>query len=229
MFVLNPDGQELEEALYTLDLGDATAGVYLIATNTAGHEVDPAIERLDPEDGAAGRRAAVQTGSEARSRPAPSARVAEFEWITEFNNNPPLSGRRGFSGMRSGASAQAQRGVAEGDRYEFRHRGRDLVSIPATARSVVTDGETTVALWVADQEWGADCSGGGPCVTGEMVDALAERFLRPGDGNDIHDWVTAIYGRAVRQTPDMFEAPSPADGDDHPDATKAAEEFDGLF
>ena len=29
--------------------------------------------------------------------------------------------------------------------------------------------------------------------------------------------------RALRQTPDMFEAPSPADGEPHPDATKAAE------
>ena len=215
VFVLNPDGQELEEALYTLDLGEATAGVYVVATNTAGHEVDPAIERLDPEDGAAGRRAAAQTVREARSRPAPSARVAEFEWITEFNNNPPLSGRRGFSGTRSGASAQTQRGVAEGDRYDFRHRGREPVSIPATARSVVTDGETTVALWVADREWGTDCSGGGPCVTGEMVDALAERFLRPGGGNDIHDWVTAIYGEPWGTHPYGVLIPPEAAGEIH--------------
>lgn len=35
--------------------------------------------------------------------------------------------------------------------------------------------------------------------------------------------------RALQQTPDMFEAPSPADGEAHLDATKAAEKFDGLF
>ena len=35
VFVLNPEGEELDEALYTLDLGDATAGVYVVATNTA--------------------------------------------------------------------------------------------------------------------------------------------------------------------------------------------------
>ena len=27
-----------------------------------------------------------------------------------------------------------------------------------------------------------------------MVDAMADRFFRPGAGNDIHDWVTAIFG-----------------------------------
>ena len=197
VFVLNPEGEELDEALYTLDLGDATAGVYVIATNTAGHEVDPTIVRADPRDNTAkGLAAAGLDGRAAEPRPEASARVAERTWITEFNNNAPLSRTRDYSGLRASASARARRGVAEGDRYDFRDwdDNQNLVSIPATARRVVTDGETTVALWVADREWGPDCSGAGPCVTQEMVAALAERFLRPGGGNDIHDWVTAIYG-----------------------------------
>ena len=66
--------------------------------------------------------------------------------------------------------------------------------VPATARSVVTDGATTAAFWVADRDWGPSCRGAGPCVTAEMVDAMADQFFRPGAGNDIHDWVTAIYG-----------------------------------
>ena len=196
VFVLNPEGEELEEALYTLDLDAATAGVYVIATNTAGHEVNPTIEREDLGGGTAkGLSAAEQDGRVAEPRPEASAGVTERRWITEFNNSPPLSGKRS-SGMRAPAIARTRRGVAEGDRYDFRDRddNQNLVSIPATARRVVTDGETTLVLWVADREWGPDCSGAGPCVTREMVDALAERFLRPGSGNDIHDWVTAIYG-----------------------------------
>ena len=31
-------------------------------------------------------------------------------------------------------------------------------------------------------------------MTREMVDAVAAKFLRPGAGNDIYDWVTAIFG-----------------------------------
>ena len=190
VFVLNPAGEELDEALYTLELGKATAGVYVIATNTAHREAAPTIRREGPGDGASQGRSAAEL------RPEASGRVAERPWITEFNNNPTLLGAAGSSRPRAAARAGTRRGVTEGDRYEFRDRddNGNLVFIPATARRVVTDGETTAALWVADREWGPDCAGAGPCLTREMVDALAERFLRPGGGNDIHDWVTAIYG-----------------------------------
>ena len=55
---------------------------------------------------------------------------------------------------------------------------------------MVTDGTTTAAFWVADDAWGT-CEG---CIRQEMVDALADRYLQPGSGNDIYDWVTAIFG-----------------------------------
>ena len=213
VFVLNPEGEELDEALYTLDLGDATAEVYLIATNTAGYEVDPTIER----DDRGGLAAAEQDGRAAEPRPEASAGVAERKWITEFNNNPPLSGRIG-SGRRASANARSQRGiVAEGDRFNYKDLDDDgnLVSIPATARRVVTDGETTAALWVADRDWGPDCGGAGPCLTGEMVDALADRFLRPGAGNDIHDWVTAIYGEPWGPHSNVDVIPPEAAGEIH--------------
>ena len=196
VFVLNPGGENLDDEFYTLDLGGASAEVYLIATNTAGYDMNPYIERLDLRDAEAkGQRTAVGDDQVVPPRPAAIARVPEREWITEFNNNPPRSVKIG-SGKRASANAQLQRGVAEGDRFNFRDLDDDgnLVSIPATARRVVTDGETTVALWVADRDWGPNCGGAVPCVTREMADALAERFLRPGGGNDIHDWVTAIYG-----------------------------------
>ena len=90
--------------------------------------------------------------------------------------------------------------MAEGDRFTFRDLDdeQNVVLIPATARRVVTDGDMTVALWVDDRDWGPlgirSCRRGWPCLTREMVDAVADRFLRPGVGNDIHDWVTAIFG-----------------------------------
>ena len=192
VFVLNPDGAMLDAEPYTLILGNASAEVYLIATNTATYPMDPHIERLDL---IRGRRAAVQDSYMPSPRPAAhSARVPERAGITEFNNNPPLSTR---SAPAEGArlQTQSQQGVAEGDRFTFRDLDAgNLVFIPATARRVVTDGDTTLALWVADRDWGPNCRGGWPCLTGEMVNALADRFLRPGSGNDIHDWVTAVYG-----------------------------------
>ena len=209
VFTLNPDGAMLDSALYTLDLGDASAEVYVIATNTATYPMGPHIERLDLGG------AAVQDGYVPPPRPAPSAREPELAWITEFNNNPPLS-RRSTPRGSARLHTQAVRGVAEGDRFTFRHLDDNyLVFIPATARSVVTDGETTVALWVADRDWGPNCRSAGPCVTGEMVDALADRFLRPGAGNDIHDWITAIYGEPWGPHSDSDLIPPEAAGEIH--------------
>ena len=120
VFALNPDGATLDAEPYTLILGNASAEVYLVATNTTTHSMDPHIERLDLTEAAAeGRPAAGQISYEPPPRPAPSAHEPELAWITEFNNNPPLPRR---SAPRPGARlhAQARRGVAEGDRFTFR-------------------------------------------------------------------------------------------------------------
>jgi len=182
VFVLNPDGESLDNTVYTLQLGSAAAEVYVIATNASDSSLNPEVERFEP-----------RADPEPPPRPALSRLSPEREWIAEFNNAPPLSGRSSVA--RTRLRAQSQRAVAEGDRFTFADLdGGSVVHVPATARRVVTDGSTTAAFWVADRDWGPSCAGAGPCVTAEMVDAMAERFLRPGAGNDIRDWVTAIFG-----------------------------------
>ena len=193
VFVLNPGGEILDDTLLTLELGDASADVYVIATNASIHHADPHVERLDIRD-ATGRAAATEEEYEPAPRTWESQPVAERAWVTEFNNNPPLSSRLA---SRSGRlQAQSQGGVAEGDRFTFTDRDDDdnRTEIPATARKVVTDGTTTAAVWVGDRDWWTRCGTAEKCVTQEMVDAVAERFLRPGAGNDIYDWVTAVFG-----------------------------------
>ena len=202
VFVLNPDGEILRDTLYTLTLGNASADVYVIAANRATYPADPHVERLDILDAQAkGRRAAAtEAAYEPQPRAWKSEPVAERDWVVEFNNNPPfLGGSSGYGGSLRAQSQEGQPGrvrVAEGDRYTFRDRDddRNLVEIPSTARKVVTDGAITLALWVADSEWHAQCGGADKCVTQEMVDAAAQRFLRPGAGNDIYDWVTNVFG-----------------------------------
>jgi len=68
----------------------------------------------------------------------------------------------------------------------------------ATLRKTVADvatkfGRKTLKIWVSDDSYGAQ-STKTYAVTQEMVDALANAFLRPGADNDIYDWDTAIYG-----------------------------------
>jgi len=66
----------------------------------------------------------------------------------------------------------------------------------ATARSVVAVstefGDKTLNVWVADNSFGSGC-GKSKCVTQDMVDQLADTFLKTDLDNDIYDWVTNIY------------------------------------
>ena len=195
VFVLNPNGEVLDDTLYTLHLGGSSAEVYVIST-TGNYHLDPQVERLDLREAAAkGLQPTAQAVQQPEPRPALGGQVSpRVKWITEFNNfddGPPVWEGSAEAGRVQ--ALEAQPAVAEGDRISF-FDAVDRVLVPATVRSVVTDGTTTVALWVADQEWEAACSSRGDCVTQEMVDAVAERFLRPGESNDIYDWITTIFG-----------------------------------
>ena len=194
VFVLNPDDAYLHNARFTLQLGDASTEVYVISTNTTDrYPANLEIARLDPGTAAThGRRAPAEDGPE----PLASG-VSPERAVTEFNDSLPrwLPRWEGSAGGSGRLRTQSQGGVAEGDRFTFPDiTSAGFPAIPSTARKVVTDGAATAAFWVADRDWGPNCRGAGPCVTGEMVDAMAGRFFRPGAGNDIHDWVTAVYG-----------------------------------
>ena len=212
VFVLNQDGEALDDALVTLELGDASAEVYLVTTNGAHYPMEPNVERLDLMEAAAkGLRAASTEEYQPQPRPAMTELVPERHEVTEFNNNPPLLSRAGVA-KRSSRSSQEARGVMEGDTFtflDFDFETFSAIEIPATARDVITDGTRTVAVWVADADWETACEhddGAGTatlraahyvpkvCVTQEMADAVGAKFLQPGAGNDIYDWVTATFG-----------------------------------
>ena len=217
VFVLNADGKTLDKTIYTLNLGDASAEVYLIATNTAYFDLQPEVRRLDRVEAVAkGLLDELPDEYEPAPRPATSPSLGERAWITEYNNNPPLPAPSARASRRAHAQAQTDP-VVEGDQFTFHDSDANfnLVAIPATARKVVTDGSRTAAFWVADNDWGAGCAGAGPCVTEEMVDAMADRFLRPGAGNDIHDWVTAIYGEPWGPHPHGILIPASAADEVH--------------
>ena len=65
-------------------------------------------------------------------------------------------------------------------------------TVVATCQKVVDANGKTLNVWVADNTW--DSCSKKHCITQNMVDTVASKFLQPGDSNDIHDWVTGIYG-----------------------------------
>ena len=190
VFHLNSDQEALDDTLYTLWLGDATATVYAITTNANEYEVTPKVELTRPAMATTRHRGSLADAGRLR-RLAKDPASAWRPWIRELNNSPPLA-RPALSGRLLQAQPQP---VTEGQKDTFLDRDSDnnVISIPATARKVVTDGSKTLSVWVADANWTDSCQAQ-PCVQQAMVDALAERFLRPGSGNDIHDWMTAVFG-----------------------------------
>ena len=197
VFILDPPAGETTD--YELRVGTAQANAYLIVTNT-----DSRPRRLTTEN--------LQVHGPLEPLPQPATAVHQIwgggldpvaypvrrdsPWVVEFNANPPLLRGAGLARTsRAGRLRQNQAAtVNEGAAFTFLDYddSRNVTEIAATARKVVSDGAVTLAVWVADANWGR-CSRP-PCVTQTQVDTVARTFLRPGSDNDVYDWVTAIFG-----------------------------------
>ena len=195
-FILNPNGEVLDDATFSLRLGQAETDVYVIATNTAHHPMSPHVEQL----GRAGRTAGRLAQAAAES----IAMVPQRSWVTEFNNSYDLP--------MAGACGQ-QQPARQGNTHTFLDYDESLdevVRIPATKRKEVEDGTTTLTIWVADASWTTS-------VRREMVEAVADRFLLPENDNDIYDLVTAIFERTVGYArPPMPDSHGVFDRTSHP-------------
>jgi hypothetical protein len=76
--------------------------------------------------------------------------------------------------------------------YNYYNTDTGYDTIASTCRSVVTIDGITLAVFVADDSWTTTSEL--YKVDSDMVDALADTFLKSGDDNDIYDWVTGLYG-----------------------------------
>jgi len=97
---------------------------------------------------------------------------------------------------------EIKKSIAEGESQKFylEAYASDDTTTEATLRKSVVDIETefgakTLNIWVSNDSFnsGSGCSKV-KCVTQEMIDDLADTFLRSGTNNDIYDWVTNIFG-----------------------------------
>ena len=113
--------------------------------------------------------------------------------ITEFNNKniPP----KDLNGSSTVAPLSEEEEEQEGD-TKLLYAYNDEQN--ATLRKLVADidtnnGTRTLKIWVADNTFGDDCNKS-KCLTQDMVDEMADAFLKDGLNNDIYDWVSNIYG-----------------------------------
>ena len=110
VFVLNPNGEALADTLYTLNLGSASAEVYVIAT-AGNYHMDPQVDRLDLREAAAkGRRATAQEDHQPEPRPSAERGVAAAavdHGAQQLQRRPARVGRIGRPGPDSGAAGAA--------------------------------------------------------------------------------------------------------------------------
>ena len=67
-------------------------------------------------------------------------------------------------------------------------------SINATCRKIVTADGRVLNIWVQDSFWNGTAIPFPGKINQNMVDALADLFLKAGAQNDIYDWATGIFG-----------------------------------
>ena len=197
VFFLNADGQGMADELYTLMLDAVSADVYLIATNTTTDAIAPTIEPLH----LAARSPAIRRGVDW----AAVARHSDTHGLPHSDHSRTEFGPSSLLPATVTPSAPEPRQSArEGDEFTF----WDTYPSPpqqvhAIARRVVTDGTTSAVFWVSAAAWGT-CR---HCITQEMIDAIADDFLKSGPANDVHDWVTAIFGAPWGPYPEPGSGP----------------------
>ena len=171
----------------TLNLGTEAKTVYFAFSNVSNVNVQ--LPEVTSESSSKGFYSDDLTYDKTKE-PLPAAHRGSPA-ITEFNSNPPSFGKHSDRAITKKALSDS-----EGDTKTFYDWvNDDIVSIPATCAKVVTAdteyGEKELSIWVADEYWNGSST---PKVTQDMVDAMADKFLKTGLENDIYDWVTAIFG-----------------------------------
>ena len=207
------DGSDVE-ITYNLYLDDWVKDVYFIFTNTDASDATdfPEVSSLNSVSPEEEMEAAAQKTE------------ALIEWarnhgvglngrpdITLFNSDPQKYSGRSFGYSPYSALLEPELAPSLADAVEdtapFFLERNTSTQLDATCRKVVpgivSSGKTrTLNIWVADNAWtqGDGCALA-TCVTQDMVNAIADKFLKPGEDNDIYDWVTNIYGAEWGENP----------------------------
>ena len=152
--------------------------------------------------------------------------------VTEFNNNPPKPMGIGLEGAKDEQGIATRAAKLEVGTVDYLNDANDK-PIQSTVRKLVRANGANLYVWVANDCW-YDGGRKSYTVTQPMVDALADKFLAPGSGNDIYEWVTNATGEHwgpttqnyyIAETDDMHIWLMDIDGDDKTTGTMTAGYF----
>ena len=188
-----------EDFRFTVDLESDTKDVYFLFTNvdqTNKSTLPSVIQSIESRSLYSGPEEPAERQQPGLTQPLARRGV---ETIAEMNNSADDFGERTAS--RSLSPAVSFDTAASGSETTGTFRAYDTynnyIDVPSTCRAVVPDENgRTLNIWVADNCW-EGYSGGDKAdllVNSTMVNALAEKFLKAGDNNDIYEWITDIFG-----------------------------------
>ncbi len=192
---------------YTLSLGSSSKDVYFIFTNTTSSDAAqmPVVKNRVGDDDIGDD---IDSESSFRTElsaevPSPSAQPIAQRGkpeITEFNHRPIVRTET-FSprGLLRSLTPPTLRADTEGSPGTFYDDRGNVIT--ATCRKVITKDTgipVTVNIWVANNCF--DKCSKANCITSDMVNALADKFIMSGTANDIYEWTTTIYGSEWEET-----------------------------
>jgi len=193
--------------LYTVNLNSSVKDVYFIFSNVDRYNdrIKPSVQVLSSTKGVRSLSGAAK-GLTALDLSAGSEQPAGYRGrpnVTEFNNSPvkrPPAGVKSLGNYYESPSMAVSDTVGKTETFYDLDSSNNPVEIYATCRAVFADTDPggtgkTLNIWVANDCWEGALSGKANLVTQSMVNNLQANFLKSGTGNDVYDWVTAIFGQ----------------------------------
>lgn len=206
---------------YTVDAGSSAKDVYFVFSNTSINTSTSGATVKSASEGAISVDGVEIATSSAQPAGGPSENRANAEDMLASSNRDVRAylASKGASLSASpsvAAPSYDTAGTTAGSMYDL-DKDDNSASVAATCRSVTTvstaQGDRTLNIWVADNCWTATGTTGTTypaephLVTQDMVDALADKFIKAGENNDIYDWVTNILGPEWGPTSDSSQIP----------------------
>jgi Peptidase M30 len=192
-----------ETLKYTHRLGDTPQDVYFIFTNPTSSDItsNTVVSARQEQAG----------DSETTSMTHPSDQSLSKDPLNGFlkGGNPGLRDRPAIVDIGSrrvnldspalqklSRTPQAAESLTPGSSHVFLDwdfNKDQSVSVTATLQKVIdTSTDIVLYLWVEDASW-SPCNKS-KCMNVNMLSSLGSRFLETGESNDIHDWLTDLFG-----------------------------------
>ena len=187
------DGDKLEFN-YKLDLGTNKRSLYLVITNTDlsnSINEDVKITSNKSQKQSLSKAQFLDNNKDISFKEKPIFK--DLPQVVNFKHLPFVKSPKKLANYN--VSPPSSNSVGDTNTFFDEKQSK---SISSTLKKVVSNVETqfgkkTLLIWVANNCWH---SGGSKdnLITQDMVDKMAEKFLKSGLKNDIYDWVSTIYG-----------------------------------